>query len=192
MDKTHGFACVCCVALVFVRACVCCAVLVFVRVCGHIVDTCLCGYRMFGHGSEAEWEVACVGQKDTDGNLQWPLKKRMYPWGDEPPAPDRCNIDGYRGKLLDVGALPQSDSQFGCRQMMGQVWEWTATAFYPYPGFLPDYPYRENSCPWFGYRKVVKGGCWATSSPIVRAGYRHSFWPNMDAVFTGFRTAKSL
>ena len=26
-------------------------------------------------------------------------------------------------------------------------------------GFLPDFPYRENSCPWFGYRKVVKGGC---------------------------------
>lgn len=68
-----------------------------------------------------------------------------------------------------------------------QVWEWTSTAFYPYPGFVPDFPYRENSCPWFGYRKVVKGGCWATSAPIVRGGYRHSFWPNMDAVFTGFR-----
>ena len=62
-------------------------------------------------------------------------------------------------------------------------------AFYPYPGFVPDFPYRENSSPWFGYRKVVKGGCWATSAPIARSGYRHSFWPNMDAVYTGFRTA---
>ena len=42
------------------------------------------------------------------------------------------------------------------------------------------------------YRKVVKGGCWATSAPIVRGGYRHSFWPNMDAVFTGFRTVKDV
>jgi iron(II)-dependent oxidoreductase len=114
--------------------------------------------------------------------------KRTYPWGEEHPSPDRTNLDGYRGGLLDVSDLSGGDSAFGCRNMMGQVWEWTATAFYPFPGFLPDFPYRENSCPWFGYRKVVKGGCWATSAPIARGGYRHSFWPNMDAVFTGFRT----
>ena len=72
---------------------------------------------------------------------------------------------------------------------MGNVWEWTASAFLPFPGFQMDFPYRENSCPWFGYRKVVKGGCWATSSPIARAGYRHSFWPHMHHTFSGFRAA---
>ena len=90
--------------------------------------------------TEAEWEAACVGKAGGDGRLQWPLQKTMYPWGDDHPEPHRCNIDGYRGNLLDVAALPDGDSAFGCRQMMGQVWEWTATAFYPYPGFLPDYP----------------------------------------------------
>jgi len=141
--------------------------------------------------TEAEWEVAALCSPGSDGMLQSDSRgahRRLYPWGDDYPTPDRCNIDGYRGgRLLDVGALPAGDSAFGCRQMIGQVWEWTSTAFYPYPGFVPDFPYRENSSPWFGYRKVVKGGCWATSAPIARGGYRHSFWPNMDAVFTGFR-----
>jgi len=35
----------------------------------------------------------------------------------------------------------------------------------------------------------VKGGCWATSAPIARAAYRHSFWPEMNAVYSGFRVA---
>ena len=157
--------------------------------------------------TEAEWEVAALcspaesGNGTMDGTGLLPADansdaagphRRLYPWGVDHPTTERCNIDGYRdGRLLDVGALPSGDSAFGCRQMIGQVWEWTATAFYPYPGFIPDFPYRENSCPWFGYRKVVKGGCWATSAPIARGGYRHSFWPNMDAVFTGFRTVTS-
>ena len=59
----------------------------------------------------------------------------------------------------------------------------------PVSRFQMDFPYRENSAPWFGYRKVCKGGCWATSAPIARAGYRHSFWPEMNAVYVGFRVA---
>ena len=127
--------------------------------------------------TEAEWEMAALCEPDTNRgglllNDDGALHKRLYPWGEELPSPELCNLDGYRGGLLDVADLPAGESAFGCRQMMGQVWEWTSTAFYPFPGFLPDYPYRENSCPWFGYRKVVKGGCWATSSPIARGGYR--------------------
>jgi len=38
--------------------------------------------------------------------------------------------------------------------MIGNVWEWTATAFYPWPGYVMDYPYREQSAPWFGCNKV--------------------------------------
>ena len=133
--------------------------------------------------TEAEWEAAA---RSTPGT---PHERRTYPWGEDPPTSSIVNLDGYRGGTLDVDALNEGDSAHGCRQMIGNVWEWTASAFLPFPGFQMDFPYRENSCPWFGYRKVVKGGCWATSSPIARAGYRHSFWPHMHNTFSGFRAA---
>ena len=153
--------------------------------------------------TEAEWEVAArtepgnYGPSGTSGTSRTSgtsgterLKRRAYPWGDSPgPDASRANLDGFRGNTVDVGALPDGDSAWGCRQMLGNGWEWTSSAFLPYPGFQMDFPYRENSAPWFGYRKVCKGGCWATSAPIARAGYRHSFWPEMNAVYVGFRVA---
>ena len=135
--------------------------------------------------TEAEWEAAAR----TTPKCRTGQPRKTYPWGDDPPTHALANLDGVRGGTVDVTALPQGDSARGCRQMMGNVWEWTASAFLPFPGFQMDFPYRENSCPWFGYRKVVKGGCWATSSPIARAGYRHSFWPHMHHTFSGFRAA---
>ena len=37
--------------------------------------------------------------------------------------------------------------------MIGNVWEWTATTFYPFPGYVVDCPYREQSAPWFPTRR---------------------------------------
>ena len=68
------------------------------------------------------------------------------------------------------------------------VWEWTADAFEPYPGFTPG-PYREYSEPWFGGHRELRGGAFATHARLHDARYRNFFQPQRTDIFAGFRTA---
>jgi iron(II)-dependent oxidoreductase len=137
--------------------------------------------------TEAEWEMAASAEPTPDGK-GITGRKRRYPWGDEPPTPEHANLDTRFLGCADVAAFPAGDSAFGCRQMAGNIWEWTESAFYPFPGYLVDYPYREYSAPWFGYRKVLKGGAWATRSRLAYNTYRNFFPPARNDVYAGFRT----
>jgi gamma-glutamyl hercynylcysteine S-oxide synthase len=136
--------------------------------------------------SEAEWEAAAIGQPTADGT-RLADRHRRWPWGDDGPTETRANLDFTFDGPVDVAALAGSDSAFGCRQMIGNVWEWTASDFLPFAGFAAD-PYKDYSQPWFGSRKVLRGGCWATSARIARPAYRNFFTPDRNDVFAGFRT----
>lgn len=135
--------------------------------------------------SEAEWEAAASSEPAADGSLA--ARKRPFPWGDQAPDPTRANLDWGAMGCVDVGALPDGDSAFGCRQMIGNVWEWTSSAFEPFPGFEVD-SYKEYSEPWFATRMVMRGGCWATRSRLIRTNYRNFQTPDRRDVLTGFRT----
>ncbi|MBW2387771.1 MAG: SUMF1/EgtB/PvdO family nonheme iron enzyme, partial [Deltaproteobacteria bacterium] len=76
--------------------------------------------------TEAEWECAA-------STAPGETKKRLYPWGDESARTDRelANLDYRDLGCVDVAAYPAGDSGWGCRQMLGNVWEWTHCAFYP-------------------------------------------------------------
>lgn len=137
--------------------------------------------------TEAEWEMAASAEPTSDGR-GITKRKRRYPWGDELPTHYQANLDSRYLGCVDVAAFSSGDSAFGCRQMVGNVWEWTSSAFYPFPGYLVDFPYREYSAPWFGYRKVLKGGCWATRSRLAWITYRNFFQPWRSDVIAGFRT----
>jgi len=136
--------------------------------------------------SEAEWEAAAIGQPTADGR-QLSQTRRRWPWGDASPSPVTANLDFAFDRPIDVAALPESDSAFGCRQMIGNVWEWTQSDFMPFAGFSAD-PYKDYSQPWFGTRKVLRGGAWASSARIARPGYRNFFTPDRNDVFAGFRS----
>ena len=136
--------------------------------------------------TEAEWELAAAGEL-ANGGRQLSERSRHFPWGDDPPTPDRANLDWHGRRLVEVGAHRSGDSAFGCRQMIGNVWEWTADDFQPYPGFTVD-PYKEYSKPWFGTHKVLRGGCWATSSLLIRNTWRNFYTPDRNDVWAGFRT----
>ena len=136
--------------------------------------------------TEAEWEMAASCEPATGGSGV-ASRKRKYPWGAEPPTPELANLDWREGGCVPVNAAPAGDSAFGVRQMIGNVWEWTATDFGPYPGFAAG-PYREYSAPWFGDHKVLRGGCWATRSGLIRNNYRNFYKPDRRDVWGGFRT----
>ena len=71
--------------------------------------------------------------------------------------------------------------------MLGNVWEWTSTAFGPYPGFIAD-PYKEYSEPWFSGHKVLRGGAWSTRGRLIRNTWRNFYPPDRRDVMCGFRT----
>jgi ergothioneine biosynthesis protein EgtB len=69
----------------------------------------------------------------------------------------------------------------------GDLWEWTASPFEPYPGFSAD-AYREYSEPWFMTHQVLRGASFATSARMRSVKYRNFYLPERNDVFVGFRT----
>jgi len=138
--------------------------------------------------TEAEWEAAALGEKAADGGLA--AHKRRYPWGETPPDVSRANLDARALGTIDVAALPDGDSAFGCRQMLGNVWEWTEDTFNGFPQFKAD-AYKEYSCMLFGDTKVLRGGAWTTRGRMIHGPYRNYFPAHRRDVFGGFRTCKT-
>jgi iron(II)-dependent oxidoreductase len=129
--------------------------------------------------TEFEWEAAALGNRPDK-----PLWR--FPWGDAMDT-TRVAMDGRAAGLLPVDALPEGDSPFGCRQMVGTVWEWTSNDFLPYDGFAVDiYPFMSTLQ--FGDHKTTRGGSYATASCLIRGTYRQAYLPGRQDVFTGFRT----
>ena len=131
--------------------------------------------------TEAEWELAASTPE-----------KRRLPWlapsQTGRPSPEHANLDGRFGGPVDVAAFPEGESVYGCRQMIGNVWEWTASDFAPFPGFVVD-PYEEYSQPWFASpHKVLRGGAWATRGRLLRTTWRNFYPPDRRDVMAGFRT----
>jgi iron(II)-dependent oxidoreductase len=137
-----------------------------------------CRYAQRRLPTEAEWEYAAAWDASAG-------RKRRYPWGDAQPAPAHANLEGR--DVVGVDVCSRGDTASGCRQMLGNVWEWTQSTFDPYPGFVID-PYQEYSQPWFGTHKVLRGGSFATTRRLIRNTWRNFYTPERNDIFAGFRT----
>ncbi|CAM3773207.1 selenoneine synthase SenA [Roseateles saccharophilus] len=72
----------------------------------------------------------------------------------------------------------------------GDVWEWTASPFAPFDGFLP-HPYRDYSAPWFDGRPVLRGASHCTQPRLRHPRYRNFFPATRSDVPAGFRSCVS-
>jgi gamma-glutamyl hercynylcysteine S-oxide synthase len=133
--------------------------------------------------TEAEWEKAARFDPATG-------RSRRYPWGDEDPTEARANLGQRHLAPAPVGAYPAGASPAGVHQLIGDVWEWTASDFAGYPGFAA-FPYREYSEVFFGPEyKVLRGGSFGTDAAACRGTFRNWDYPIRRQIFSGFRCAR--
>src|SRR5207248_663989 len=84
------------------------------------------------------------------------------------------------------------DGSSGVLAGVGRVWEWTASSFNGYPGFVA-HPYREYSEVFFGERyRVLRGGSWATHPRVREPTFRNWDLPQRRQIFAGVRLARDL
>jgi len=118
--------------------------------------------------TEAEWEVAC-SPRPVEGNF---LERETF----HPTA-------------LGTGLAAPRDS--GPHQAFGDTWEWTASAYAPYPGFRPlDGALAEYNGKFMCNQLVLRGGSCATPASHARASYRNFFTPESRWQFSGLRLAR--
>jgi gamma-glutamyl hercynylcysteine S-oxide synthase len=103
---------------------------------------------------------------------------------------ERANLDLLGFGCAAAGAYGDAAADCGAVQMLGDVWEWTASDFVGYPGFAP-FPYPEYSEAFFGDAyKVLRGGSWATRRNVIRTSFRNWDLPERSQIFSGIRCVR--
>ncbi len=136
--------------------------------------------------TEEEWEFAARGND-----------QRTYSWGNEfaiGKANVKSNSNPTQKNKIPVGSYKDAASPFGAVDMIGNVWEWTASSLKPYP--------NGRAIESKGYKnlKVIRGGAWMSESAQATTTYRRG-WPASrtdwnetppDYSGTGFRCAQDV
>jgi len=134
--------------------------------------------------TEAEFQRAAYGS---------PSGERLHPWGNDEPGPNHGVFDFASWDPEPAGSHPDGTSAWGVEDLVGNGWEWTATAFAPFPGFRVLASYPEYSADFFdGEHFVMKGASPATARELLRPTFRNWFRARYPYVYATFRCVRSV
>jgi ergothioneine biosynthesis protein EgtB len=155
-------------------------------------------WRVFGmHGMEsldAHAPVAHVSFFEADAYARWAGARlpTEYEWDSvarEVPI-QGVFVEGGSLAPRPVGAELAEEDAPGVRQLFGDAWEWTASAYLPYPRFRPrSGSLGEYNGKFMSGQMVLRGGSCVTPQPHIRATYRNFFPPETRWQFSGIRLA---
>jgi gamma-glutamyl hercynylcysteine S-oxide synthase len=132
--------------------------------------------------TEGEFQRAAYGSPDGE---------REYPWGRGAPTPRHGVFDFSSWDPEPAGSHPDGASAWGVEDLVGNGWEWTCTAFAPFPGFRAIASYPEYSADFFdGEHFVLKGASPATAQELLRPTFRNWFRRRYPYVYATFRCVR--
>ena len=159
----------------------------------------LSGMRPLDHGEP----VCHVNWYEADAFARWAGARlpREEEW--EVAAFESSPPEGYQGNFVESGRLhpapvggggsaePDGGDPRHIAQLFGDVWEWTASPYTPYPGFRPaPGAVGEYNGKFMANQYVLRGGSCATPRSHIRATYRNFFHPDISWQFSGIRLAR--
>ena len=136
-----------------------------------------CSWKNCRLPTETEWEYTATNEGKTN-----------FPWGNKKEE-SVCNIN-YKSYIKNVDCFKKGNNKKGVSQLIGNVWEWCLEPIYPYNRFEMDLVYREMSYPFFGFKKICKGGSFAVPDHLIHTRYRNAQYPDCRIQFIGFRVCK--
>lgn len=154
-----------------------------------------CEYRLGGVGTRVAGAPVChLSFFEADAFARW-AGARLPTEAEWEHAAQEAQMIGRFASFEETDALhPQGASALPANerlaQLFGDVWEWTQTAYGPYPGYRPDSgALGEYNGKFMSSQRVLKGGSVATPPGHVRCSYRNFFYPADRWQFSGLRLA---